>query len=341
MKRLFFWAICLLVMSNIALAQTLPLPQGDNRLIAGDLYKNAIPLAITSVTNVTTTEFTQSANDPKPWCNTQVSRTAWFKVTSPVEMGIVIAASGYDTTLSVYTGKPGEWKMHGCVNMLTSSAAETIMLNAKAGTTYYIMVGANSSIQGETFLAMQLTAYRNLVSNGDFEWGATTGWTLQHGPTNRPDDKITCKRNIEGGFNGAYGSRCVLSLIGGVNEASRIVQNIPLKNHPDLTLSVGDTYLLRLNAISSAGDPVIHATVVAVYKNGTSETVIDQNFNVTSANGGYLGVTGTPSRADIKKFKVTITNQTAFNSFIRVDNIQLRHQPTPNRDNGMEVLPLP
>jgi len=308
---------------------------------AGDLFSSAIPVELDSDTHVTTTYYTKSANDPKPWCNTQVSRTAWFKVSSPVERGIVISSSGYDTTLAVYTGNPSELKLHGCANLLSTGAAETIMLNAKAGTTYYIMVGANPSIQGDTDLTVDLTPYRNLVKNGDFEWG-TTGWTVTHSPTNRTDDKITCKKNIEGGFDGAYGSPCVFNFKGGVNEASRIVQNIPFKNHPDIIPSIGDSYLLRLNALASGG-AAIQAKVVITYKNGTTEVIIDQTLTITGANGGYLGATGAPSRADIKKFTVTITNLTISRAQIRLDNIQLRQLFSPEREvgAGVEALPLP
>lgn len=302
----------------------------------GDLFNRAIPLELDSSTNVTTTYFTKSATDPQPWCNTQTVRTAWFKVSSPVEKGLLISASGYDTTLTVYTGKPGEWKLHGCVDAQNIDGTETIMLNAKAGTIYYIMVGADANVQGTTGLTLSVASFSNLVKNGDFEWGKTN-WTVHHGPTTRTDDKFNCKRNIEGGFNGAYGSRCLFVFTGGTDEASRIVQNIPMKNYPHITPAAGDTYLLRLNAFASGGGATLQAKVVVTYKDGSTQILIDQPLTITGATGGYLGATGVLSRADVKKFTVTITNTTTTEQVIRVDNIQLR----PPSSVARHELPLP
>jgi len=93
----------------------------------------------------------------RPSCRPQPSfgKGVWFAFVSPVSGPVPISTCGssFDTVLDVYTGT--------CDGVLTSVACDddngpscaglqaSVLLNATAGTTYYILAGGYASLSGE------------------------------------------------------------------------------------------------------------------------------------------------------------------------------------------------
>jgi hypothetical protein len=108
---------------------------------------------------VDTTTATGAPDDPN--CATGPgSPTVWyaFTPTSDVEVGIDTFGSDYDTTLSAYTGSPGNLTQVACNDDApggllpppTGTLQSAIVFEATGGVTYYIMVGAYGSGPGGT-----------------------------------------------------------------------------------------------------------------------------------------------------------------------------------------------
>lgn len=286
----------------------------------GDNHNKALLLATQDylVTSVNTANFDVTNKEPKPSCSSSVGNTVWFKIKPTHDRVLSIYASGYDTILSVFTGKPNEWKQHACAdNVLDGSSYEYAMVNAKAGQTYYIMVGGWAGDSGD--LVLEVYSYRNLVRNGDFQWGKTN-WAVSSKPTSRTDDKVSC-----GATNvAAYNSKCSFVFKGGNNENSKIVQNIPLSSMSDIPFAAGQAYTLWINAAHSEIGAGFTASVVVTYQNGNKQTLLTMTPSLSTTPAFYTA-SGTLSQADVKKITLTITHASPLNTNkVWLDNIQLR-----------------
>lgn len=314
----------------------------------GDTHKTAVLLE-NNIATQTVTAFTEGytigGREPVYQCVDSVAnidKTIWFKITPTYDSGLSITSSGsYDTALFVYTGNPSQWVSHACANKESlKSWNENVMVNAKAGQTYYIVVGYGGGQALGFSLNLKVDSYRNLLQNGDFEWGKT-GWTIRHVPTNLKNDKILCIKNLE--IPTAYGSRCSFKFVGGSGEATSISQNIPAKNFRDVTPAIGDMYLLRFNAGAGGSNGKLHVLVQVTYKDGSKQALIAQDVNIATGAMQYYGLTGVLSRADVKKFTVTIINLTSDGQTIWLDSLQLRPQTPMLHDESStsSVLTLP
>jgi hypothetical protein len=88
------------------------------------------------VTNATT-----AADDPWCWGNAQ---SVWYAFTAPANMLLEAntLGSGYDTSLSVYTGSRGALSQMVCNDDAGNSLQSRVRIEATAGTTYYFMVAS-------------------------------------------------------------------------------------------------------------------------------------------------------------------------------------------------------
>ncbi|HET9221706.1 MAG TPA: hypothetical protein VFO07_04345, partial [Roseiflexaceae bacterium] len=89
---------------------------------------------------------TASAGDP--FCSGQ-GRTVWYKLTAPASERLMIAnwGSSYSAILGVYTGTPDALNEVACSLQPPSSP---LLINAVAGTTYFIVAGAEYASQAGT-----------------------------------------------------------------------------------------------------------------------------------------------------------------------------------------------
>jgi hypothetical protein len=96
-----------------------------------------LPFAASENTRAATT----SSDDP--FCMGR-SATVWFSFTAPTSMRVEadIFGSGYDTTLSVYTGARGSLIQVACNDNADATLQSRVRFDAVAGTTYFFMVSA-------------------------------------------------------------------------------------------------------------------------------------------------------------------------------------------------------
>jgi len=288
--------------------------------VPGDVNSRAFALTVQDYTSATinTAPYTKSGNEPTPSCASLTDKTVWYKVTPTHDTALSIYAGGFDTVLAVYTGKPNEWKQHACSdNDFDGSTAEYVMVNAQAGTTYYIVVGGWAGANGN--LTLQVYGYRNLVKNGDFQW-SKTGWAVKNLPINRADDKVVCGINAKA----AYGSKCAFQFKGGAGEASKITQNIAAKSLTGVTFSAGQTYTLWVSAAASDLGGIFNASVVVTYLDGSKQTLITLAPSIDTVQTFYTA-SGALSRSDVKKFTLVINHTSGTGSSkVWIDNVQLR-----------------
>jgi hypothetical protein len=265
-----------------------------------------------------TTNYEKSPNEPTPTCSTSAGKTVWYKITPTKDRALSIYASGIDAVLAVYTGKPGAWKQHACAdNVLDNTGYEYAMVNAKAGETYYIVVGGWNNTGGSTTL--EVYSYRNFVKNGDFQWGKTN-WTVNSQPTSRLDDKPMCNNTVKASF----GSRCAFVFKGGSGENSKIIQNIAASKMTGVTFGIGQTYTLWMTAANSEPGAGVTATVVVTYQDGSKQTLLTMTPTLSTSQAWYTA-SGSLTRSDVKKFTVTISyNASLGTQKVFLDNIQLR-----------------
>ncbi len=290
-------------------------------VVTGDVYGKAFPISTMDyyTTSFSTASFTKSANEPNSTCSDMAGKTVWFKVTPARDRVLSIYAGGFDTVLAVYTGTPGSWKQHACADRnFDGTVAEQVMVNAKAGTTYYIVVGGWNGASGN--LTLDVFSYRNLLKNGDFQWGKTN-WTVKSSPVKPVNDKVGCGATI----NAVHGSRCAFRFTGGAGENSSIVQNIAASTLKGMSFSAGQAYTLWVNATSSDGGYALNATVNVTYQDGSTQQLINMALtpNIVPTYSQFTD-SGALSRSDVKKFTVTITSTSAAGNTVWVDNIQLR-----------------
>jgi hypothetical protein len=108
---------------------------------ANDDIAQATPITALPFTDaLDTTEATMAADDPDCAGNGQ---TVWYAFTLPADVFVLANTFGsdYDTTLSVYTGAPGELTPIDC-NDDFNSLQSAVLFQATAGTTYFIMAGS-------------------------------------------------------------------------------------------------------------------------------------------------------------------------------------------------------
>jgi hypothetical protein len=98
---------------------------------------------------VDTTTATSAPDDPQ--C-AGTGPTVWYAFTpsSDVRVGIDTFGSDYDTTLSAYTGSPGNLTRIACNDDAGGTLQSAIAFDATGGVTYFIMVGAFASGPGGT-----------------------------------------------------------------------------------------------------------------------------------------------------------------------------------------------
>jgi hypothetical protein len=118
-----------------------------------DHIAGAIAMTINSTSTVDNSAATTDTTDPTPPCaltgpspsTNPRTKTVWWTVTSATTQSLIVSTIGsvYDTTLSVWTGTPGNLATSVACNDDVSSGQYTqsmLSFSATAGTTYYIMV---------------------------------------------------------------------------------------------------------------------------------------------------------------------------------------------------------
>jgi len=115
-----------------------PPPPPPNDDIADATVITALPFTDGPLTTATATT---TADDPD--CAGH-GHTVWYVVTPTADRFMIVHTFGskYDTTVSVYTGAPGALTPLAC-NDNFQSAQSRVVFQARAGTTYYIMVGSS------------------------------------------------------------------------------------------------------------------------------------------------------------------------------------------------------
>lgn len=93
------------------------------------------------------TEATLTLSDPS--CHGK-ARTVWYRYEKPAkgqETKVVMKTfrSGYDTTLSVYTGQRSDLQQIACNNDAGSTRQSKVQFVAKPGKRYFVMIGANNN----------------------------------------------------------------------------------------------------------------------------------------------------------------------------------------------------
>jgi hypothetical protein len=118
-----------------------------------DNIANAIPIAtINSASTVDNSAATTESTDPTPPCTLTApvpstnprTKTVWWSLTSATNQSIIVSTIGsvYDTTLSVWTGTPGNLTNVACNDDVSVGRYTQSLLSfsATAGMNYYIMV---------------------------------------------------------------------------------------------------------------------------------------------------------------------------------------------------------
>jgi hypothetical protein len=97
--------------------------------------------------SIDTSEATTAADDPN--CFGQ-GPTVWYVYTPSADQTLLADTFGsdYDTTLSAYTGSPGDLEQIACNDDAGFSLQSAVVIEAEAGVTYYFMVGAFASGPG-------------------------------------------------------------------------------------------------------------------------------------------------------------------------------------------------
>jgi putative Ig domain-containing protein len=112
-------------------------PPPANDELEGATHVSGVPFTLTE----DTVGATVAPDDP--FCSGR-SATVWFAFTAPASMRYEADTfgSGYDTTLSVYTGSRGFLWQLGCNDNADGTLQSRVRFNATAGQTYYIMASA-------------------------------------------------------------------------------------------------------------------------------------------------------------------------------------------------------
>jgi hypothetical protein len=124
-------------------------PPGNDD-IAGATVIAALPFT----DSVDTTEATTDPGDPFASCAPPSGHTVWYSLTAATDTNILATTFGsdYDTTLSVYTGTPGDLTEVACNDDTAGSLQSAVIFTATAGTTYYLMAGSFGETSGGTLV---------------------------------------------------------------------------------------------------------------------------------------------------------------------------------------------
>jgi hypothetical protein len=128
-----------------SLANALSAPVNDD-------FNGAIAVTRVGFTSrINTTQATTAADDPVPSCaNGGQGPTVWYSFKSSRNKRVEVNTFGsdYDTDLMVYTGTRGNLTEVHCNDDAGNGVQSKVVLDAVAGTTYYVMVGAFASGPG-------------------------------------------------------------------------------------------------------------------------------------------------------------------------------------------------
>lgn len=99
--------------------------------------------ALPFMDTVDTSDATAAPDDPEPTC-VETSATVWYSYTATENQFIDADTFGsdYDTTLSVWTGEPGQLEQVACNDDRGGDLQSRVNVEVAAGTTYYFMVGS-------------------------------------------------------------------------------------------------------------------------------------------------------------------------------------------------------
>jgi Ca2+-binding RTX toxin-like protein len=119
--------------------------------------------------SVATAGATKAADDPSPNCSYGAGAgSVWYSYRSAAAKWLRASTegSGYDTSISVWTGSPGALTQAGCMDAY--GGGEKLRFEAKANTTYYVMVAGGDRHQlGALSFAVQQVPPPNPNCDGD------------------------------------------------------------------------------------------------------------------------------------------------------------------------------
>ncbi len=305
-----------------------------NSPLDGDTHKKAFVIPAAQVDyshSIDTSPFSTTTKEPSPTCTTPAGATVWYALTPTSDRVVTIESSGFDTILAVYSGTPGSWHQHACADSAGSGGTESATVSLKAGVKHYIVVGGKNWALGT--LQLNVHSERNLVRDGDFEWGLSS-WNKVSVPSNKANDKILCSAPVKP----AVGSTCAFQFKGGAGEGSSLTQTIKANALAGWTFTAGQTYTLSMSVASDSAASAVSLTALVTYHNGST-----QSFFV-AANGLFAAHTQVSAavaltRSDVKKIKLTLTN-TSLSGKTWVDNVRLRG-PAGSPLRADAVLPPP
>jgi hypothetical protein len=113
---------------------------------ANDDFDQATDLgSLPAATSGNSSSATSAPDDPSCFGN---AASVWYRFTAPTDTTVSADTfgSGYDTTLSAYTGARGSLDRIACAN--TSGGGEQVSFPVSAGTTYYLMIASAAGAGG-------------------------------------------------------------------------------------------------------------------------------------------------------------------------------------------------
>ncbi|MCU0463769.1 MAG: M12 family metallopeptidase [Anaerolineae bacterium] len=306
--------------------------------LQGDYASRGFTLSATQPvvqSSTNTTNATRLSAEPTPTCAADIGRTVWYKVTPTTERTLTITTSGFDTAVAVFTGRSGSWRQQACADQHAGGSAESVSFSARAGQTYYIMVGGRGGASGN--LSLTLNGARNLLTNGGFEW-TIAPWTVTHS-AGRADDRAICNKRSQP----LSGSRCSLMFVGGAGEASVVRQNITPASTPNWTFSAGQSYTASFSAMTSSADANLIAKVIVFYLDGSKQVFrTDPVVGFIPAHQTY-SVPFSLTRSDVRRIRVVFTHYSA-SGRVWVDHVNLTAGGTSAMPTEVEaggLLPMP
>jgi hypothetical protein len=129
--------------------QTVPPEQINDDDHFPDLPTNAMQVGSLPFVAIGSTEGANTINEPTTSCGSGVGSTIWFAYQPSNQEDIILTSLGseFDTVLSVWTYVNDRWREIEC-NDDTDELTSEIRLSARAGMTYYIMLGGYSNNTG-------------------------------------------------------------------------------------------------------------------------------------------------------------------------------------------------
>lgn len=142
-----------------------------------DDFENATVIAAIPFSDRIDTVLTTTAADD-PSCPVQPNGSVWYRFTPPADVTVAVdtAGSDYEHSVGVFTGARGALAAVACDAW---SADPGIVLHARAGTTYHLMVGSREPGVTGGRLAFSVGNGPPPPSNDDFD--RATAVTLEHG----------------------------------------------------------------------------------------------------------------------------------------------------------------